>query len=185
MHYLKWRSWDCRGRKNSRHYNGHWGFLPCINDTGYFRCLSTYQNKTTKRALIYSISINLIRLIFRQLQPFDRVARVPCDIQTEFPVYQLCAKVRRLVDMVGVLTKTDIVGQIGRCMGSGCTARVDSIMTRDVTYCRRRRAARRLVGDEGTRCATCSDPQRSTKAARYHLCAGSLAGPPVRIRGPG
>jgi CBS domain-containing protein len=38
--------------------------------------------------------------------------------------------------MVGVLTKTDIVGQIGRCMGAGCTARVDSIMTRDVTYCR-------------------------------------------------
>jgi CBS domain-containing protein len=39
-------------------------------------------------------------------------------------------------DMVGVLTKTDIVGQIGRCMGSGCTAKVDSIMTCDVTYCR-------------------------------------------------
>ena len=39
-------------------------------------------------------------------------------------------------DMVGVLTKTDIVSQIGRCMGAGCTARVDSIMTRDVTYCR-------------------------------------------------
>jgi CBS domain-containing protein len=38
--------------------------------------------------------------------------------------------------MVGVLTKTDIVGQIGCCMGAGCTARVDSIMTRDVTYCR-------------------------------------------------
>jgi CBS domain-containing protein len=38
-------------------------------------------------------------------------------------------------DMVGVLTKTDIVGQIGRCMGSGCTAKVD-IMTCDVTYCR-------------------------------------------------
>ena len=38
-------------------------------------------------------------------------------------------------DMVGVLTKTDIVGQIGRCMGAGCTATVDSIMTRDVTYC--------------------------------------------------
>ena len=36
-------------------------------------------------------------------------------------------------DMVGVLTKTDIVGQIGRCIGAGCTARVDSIMTRDVT----------------------------------------------------
>ncbi|HWW49673.1 MAG TPA: CBS domain-containing protein [Xanthobacteraceae bacterium] len=39
-------------------------------------------------------------------------------------------------NMVGVLTKTDIVGQIGHCMGSGCTARVDSIMTRDITYCR-------------------------------------------------
>ena len=39
-------------------------------------------------------------------------------------------------DMVGVLMKTDIVGQISRCTGSGCTAKVDSIMTRDVTYCR-------------------------------------------------
>ena len=39
-------------------------------------------------------------------------------------------------DMVGVLTKTDIVGQIGRCIGAGCTSRVDGIMTRDVTYCR-------------------------------------------------
>lgn len=39
-------------------------------------------------------------------------------------------------EMAGVLTKTDIVGEIGRCMGAGCTARVDSIMTRDVTYCR-------------------------------------------------
>lgn len=43
-------------------------------------------------------------------------------------------------DMVGVLTKTDIVGQISRCIGSGCTARVDSIMTRDVTYCRTQEA---------------------------------------------
>jgi CBS domain-containing protein len=39
-------------------------------------------------------------------------------------------------DVVGVLTKTDIVGQIGRCMGVGCTVRVDSVMTRDVTSCR-------------------------------------------------
>ncbi len=34
--------------------------------------------------------------------------------------------------MVGVLTKTDIVGQIRQCIGSGCTARVDTIMTREV-----------------------------------------------------
>lgn len=37
--------------------------------------------------------------------------------------------------MVGVLTKTDIVGQIESCLGTGCIARVDSIMTRDVAYC--------------------------------------------------
>ena len=37
--------------------------------------------------------------------------------------------------MVGVVTKTDIVGQIGKCDGKGCTARVDTIMTRDVVYC--------------------------------------------------
>ena len=61
--------------------------------------------------------------------------------------------------MVGVLTKTDIVGQISRCMGSGCTARVDSIMTRDVTYCRANEVLRRcLVGDEGARSAAYSDP---------------------------
>lgn len=39
-------------------------------------------------------------------------------------------------DKVGVLTKADIVGQIGRLMGVGCTTRVDSLMTRDVTDCR-------------------------------------------------
>ena len=38
--------------------------------------------------------------------------------------------------MVGVVTKTDIVSQISRCTGSGCTTRVESVMTRDVTYCR-------------------------------------------------
>ena len=39
-------------------------------------------------------------------------------------------------NMVGVVTKTDIVGQISQCLGFGCTASIDSIMTRDVTYCR-------------------------------------------------
>ena len=38
--------------------------------------------------------------------------------------------------MVGVLTKTDIVGQIRQCIGSGCTARVDTIITREVVSCR-------------------------------------------------
>jgi CBS domain-containing protein len=34
--------------------------------------------------------------------------------------------------MVGVITKTDIVSQIGRCGAGGCDARVDTIMTREV-----------------------------------------------------
>ena len=38
--------------------------------------------------------------------------------------------------MIGVLTKTDIVGQMSRCGGGGCTDRVDTIMTRDVASCR-------------------------------------------------
>jgi CBS domain-containing protein len=37
--------------------------------------------------------------------------------------------------IVGVLTKTDIVRQITRCTGNGCTASVDTIMTRDVASC--------------------------------------------------
>lgn len=38
--------------------------------------------------------------------------------------------------MVGVVTKTDIVRQLGHCSGSGCTAPVAAVMTKDVTYCR-------------------------------------------------
>jgi len=37
--------------------------------------------------------------------------------------------------MVGILTKTDIVRQIARCAGSGCTAAGSDVMTRDVIYC--------------------------------------------------
>ncbi len=35
-------------------------------------------------------------------------------------------------NMVGVITKTDIVSQIGLCGAGGCNARVDTIMTREV-----------------------------------------------------
>jgi CBS domain-containing protein len=38
--------------------------------------------------------------------------------------------------MVGVVTKTDVVRQMGRCQGSSCTATVATVMTKDVTYCR-------------------------------------------------
>jgi CBS domain-containing protein len=38
--------------------------------------------------------------------------------------------------MVGVITKTDIVQQIGGCHGSACTSTAADAMTRDVAYCR-------------------------------------------------
>jgi CBS domain-containing protein len=38
--------------------------------------------------------------------------------------------------MVGVITKTNIVEQIGRCGESACTTAAADVMTRDVTYCR-------------------------------------------------
>ena len=39
--------------------------------------------------------------------------------------------------MVGVITKTDIVRQIGHCGGSACTREAVDVMTRDVASCRR------------------------------------------------
>ena len=38
--------------------------------------------------------------------------------------------------MVGVITKTNIVQQIGRCGGNACTTAAADVMTRDVAYCR-------------------------------------------------
>ena len=38
-------------------------------------------------------------------------------------------------EMAGVLTMTYIVGHMGRWVGAGCITHVDSVMTRDVTYC--------------------------------------------------
>ncbi len=42
--------------------------------------------------------------------------------------------------MVGVITKTDIVSQIGRCGADGCKAMVDVIMTREVVSSRANKA---------------------------------------------
>ena len=36
----------------------------------------------------------------------------------------------------GVITKTDIVRQIGQCHGSSCETAISSVMTRDVAICR-------------------------------------------------
>jgi CBS domain-containing protein len=37
--------------------------------------------------------------------------------------------------MVGIITKTNIVRQIGNCQGAACTGTAAEIMTRDVTFC--------------------------------------------------
>lgn len=38
--------------------------------------------------------------------------------------------------MAGVITKTDVVRQLSRCRGSGCTTAASLVMTRDVFVCR-------------------------------------------------
>jgi CBS domain-containing protein len=39
--------------------------------------------------------------------------------------------------VAGVITKTDVVGQMGRCPGGSCTMAASLTMTRDVVICRR------------------------------------------------
>ncbi len=84
-------------------------------------------------------------------------------------------------DMVGVLTKTDIVGDQPlhgfRLHGEGGQHHDARRHLLPDT----RGASRCLVVDEGARSATCSDPRRGTQAARHHLCAGNPAGSAVRI----
>jgi CBS domain-containing protein len=38
--------------------------------------------------------------------------------------------------LIGVITKTDIVREISRCQGGGCTTAVSALMTRDPVLCR-------------------------------------------------
>ena len=38
--------------------------------------------------------------------------------------------------MVGVITETDIVGQVGRCGAGACTTAAVDVMIRNVSYCR-------------------------------------------------
>ena len=58
------------------------------------------------------------------------VARLLSDTQISLVV--VCDSIGA---MVGVITKTNIVQQIGRCRGAACTTTAAEIMTRDVTFC--------------------------------------------------
>ncbi len=53
--------------------------------------------------------------------------------KTDSDIVVICAADGRLV---GVVTKTDVVLQIGRCQGSACRTLVSSVMTHDVLVCR-------------------------------------------------
>ena len=59
------------------------------------------------------------------------VARLLSDTQISLVV--VCDVVGA---MAGVITKTNIVQQIGQCQGAVCTTTAAEIMTRDVTFCR-------------------------------------------------
>lgn len=83
-------------------------------------------------------------MLVRQMLPEARARLATIDI--EAPVTRAAALMAQphidLVvvcdgagTMVGVLTKTDIVGQIGHCKGASCMSEVQAIMTRDVVAC--------------------------------------------------
>ncbi|MFZ2236125.1 MAG: CBS domain-containing protein [Dokdonella sp.] len=63
--------------------------------------------------------------------PLIDAARLFDKLDTDIVV--ICAADGRLA---GVVTKTDVVQQMGRCQGSACTTLVSSVMTQDVLACR-------------------------------------------------
>ena len=63
--------------------------------------------------------------------PLLEAARLLHGTRTELVV--VCDPAERLA---GVVTKTDVVRQIGRCLGASCTAPASAVMTRDVALCR-------------------------------------------------
>lgn len=52
---------------------------------------------------------------------------------TQISLVVVCDQEQR---MIGVVTKSDIVRQIGHCAGSACIDTADGIMTKDVVSCR-------------------------------------------------
>lgn len=68
------------------------------------------------------------------------------SISDDLPLIEAARRLRSGVDILvvcglagqlrGVVTKTDIVAQMGQCRGSACLASASSSMTRDVVLCR-------------------------------------------------
>ena len=78
--------------------------------------------------------------------------------------------------LAGVITKTDVVGQISRCQGASCMTAVSRVMTRDVLRCRpsewlrdvwarmKERSLKNIPG-RGRRIATAGSAQCARRAA--------------------
>jgi CBS domain-containing protein len=82
--------------------------------------------------------------------------------------------------MVGVISKTDIIRQIAHSEGSRWTTAAEAVMTRDVTYCHERLAARCPVENEGARLCARSNSEPGVQAGwgdqRPRCIRGPLGG---------
>lgn len=83
------------------------------------KLVSSIEAATRSRLLTVSVS-TLLRDVARLLSSTQISLVVVCDDRGA---------------MVGVVTKTDIVRQIGHCDGAACASAAADIMTRDVTSC--------------------------------------------------
>lgn len=83
-------------------------------------------------------------MFVERLLPIARTRLV--TIADDAPLVQAATSLRAGIDLVmvcdsggllvGVITRTDIVSQVGRCQGAGCITTVALAMTRDVVLCR-------------------------------------------------
>ena len=84
------------------------------------KLVSSIEAATHSRLLIVAVD-TLLREVARLLSSTQISLAVVCD---------------QAGAMVGVVTKTNIVRQIGHCEGVACTGTAADIMTREVTFCR-------------------------------------------------
>ena len=84
------------------------------------KSISSIEAATRSRLLTVAVD-TLLREVARLLSSTQISLVVVCD---------------QAGAMAGVVTKTDIVRQIGHCEGAACTSTAADIMTKDVTFCR-------------------------------------------------
>lgn len=75
----------------------------------------------------------------------EKARRRLATVSDRAPLVEAAGLLKRDVDLVvvcgsdqklvGVVTKTDVVGRISTCQGASCTCAVATVMTRDVLTC--------------------------------------------------